>query len=184
MSAVVVFPVGRHVRERRNTAVLERRRPWSAILSTSIRRWTPSARLSMLSDAQCDCRSDCCTQSSSSYSSRRASHAGEHAVCGGFGIRRLEAGSVMLCQPPPNKQLQRTVTRRRGRAASASFHYALAARWIAQRAAAELRRYATLMRPLLLATVLAFIAARAVKADEDSSDAFVHVAPVRDRTLR
>src|SRR5262245_7581784 len=46
------------------------------------------------------------------------------------------------CQPP-NKQLQRTVTRRRVRAASAPFHYALAARWIAQRAAAELRRSAT-----------------------------------------
>ncbi len=40
----------------------------------------------------------------------------------------------------PNKQLQRTVTRRRGRGASAAFHYALAPRWIAQRAAAELRR--------------------------------------------
>jgi hypothetical protein len=40
----------------------------------------------------------------------------------------------------PNKQLQRTVQPQRGRAASASFHYALAARWTAQRAAAELRR--------------------------------------------
>jgi hypothetical protein len=40
----------------------------------------------------------------------------------------------------PNKQLQRTVIRRRGRAASAPFHYALAARWTRQRAAAELRR--------------------------------------------
>ena len=39
-----------------------------------------------------------------------------------------------------NKQLQRTVTRRRGRAASAPLHYALAARWTRQRAAAELRR--------------------------------------------
>ncbi len=48
-------------------------------------------------------------------------------------------GEDALCQPP-NKQLQRTVTRRRGRAASASFHCALAARWTAQRAAAELRR--------------------------------------------
>jgi hypothetical protein len=45
-----------------------------------------------------------------------------------------------LCQPP-NKQLQRTVIRRRGRAARAPFHYARAARWLAQRAAAELRRY-------------------------------------------
>ena len=42
----------------------------------------------------------------------------------------------------PNKQLQRTVIRHRGRAASASFHYALAARSMRQRAAAELRRYA------------------------------------------
>ena len=42
----------------------------------------------------------------------------------------------------PNKQLQRTVTRRRGRVARASFHYARAPRFIRQRAAAELRRYA------------------------------------------
>jgi hypothetical protein len=41
-----------------------------------------------------------------------------------------------------NKQLQRTVTRRRVRAASAPFHYALAARVTRHRAAAELRRYA------------------------------------------
>jgi len=40
----------------------------------------------------------------------------------------------------PNKQLQRTVIGRRERAASASFHYALAARSNPQRAAAELRR--------------------------------------------
>jgi hypothetical protein len=39
-----------------------------------------------------------------------------------------------------NKQLQRTVIPNRVRAASASLHYSLAARWIAQRAAAELRR--------------------------------------------
>jgi hypothetical protein len=42
---------------------------------------------------------------------------------------------------PPNKQLERTVIRRHVRAASAPFHYALAARWTAQRAAAQLRRY-------------------------------------------
>jgi hypothetical protein len=42
---------------------------------------------------------------------------------------------------PHNKQLQRTVTRRRGRGASAPFHYALAPRVMRQRAAAELRRY-------------------------------------------
>jgi hypothetical protein len=45
-----------------------------------------------------------------------------------------------LCQPP-NKQLQRTVTRRRGDGASAPFHYALAPRFTRQRAAAELQRY-------------------------------------------
>jgi hypothetical protein len=39
-----------------------------------------------------------------------------------------------------NKQLQRTVIQQRGRGASASLHYALAPRWLAQRAAAELRR--------------------------------------------
>ena len=43
-----------------------------------------------------------------------------------------------------NKQLQRTVTRHRGDGASASFHYALAPRITRQRAAAELRRSATL----------------------------------------
>ncbi len=38
------------------------------------------------------------------------------------------------------KQLERTVMHRRGRAASAQLHYALAARWTARRAAAQLRR--------------------------------------------
>jgi hypothetical protein len=47
---------------------------------------------------------------------------------------------------PANKQLQRTVTRRRGDGASAPFHYALAPRWTAQRAAAELRRYAAMFK--------------------------------------
>jgi hypothetical protein len=42
-----------------------------------------------------------------------------------------------------NKQLERTVIRRRVRAASAPFHYALAARRTAQRAAAQLRRWAS-----------------------------------------
>jgi hypothetical protein len=45
----------------------------------------------------------------------------------------------LLCQAP-NKQLQRTVTRRRGDGASAPLHYALAPRFIRPRAAAELRR--------------------------------------------
>jgi hypothetical protein len=43
---------------------------------------------------------------------------------------------------PANKQLQRTVIRRRGRAARAPFHYARASRWTRGHAAAELRRYA------------------------------------------
>jgi hypothetical protein len=45
----------------------------------------------------------------------------------------------MVCQAS-NKQLQRTVERHRGDAASAPFHYALAPRSKRQRAAAELRR--------------------------------------------
>jgi hypothetical protein len=47
--------------------------------------------------------------------------------------------NAATCQPP-NKQLQRTVIRRRGDVASAPFHYALAPRFTRQRAAAELRR--------------------------------------------
>jgi hypothetical protein len=47
------------------------------------------------------------------------------------------------CQSP-NKQLQRTVGWHRGDAARAPFHYARAARSTRQRAAAELRRYASL----------------------------------------
>jgi len=46
-----------------------------------------------------------------------------------------------LCQPP-NKQLQRPVGAHRGDAARAPFHYARASRCTAQRAAAELQRYA------------------------------------------
>lgn len=45
-----------------------------------------------------------------------------------------------------NKQLQRTVTRRRGDGASAPFHYALAPRFTRPRAAAELRRYVRVRR--------------------------------------
>jgi hypothetical protein len=44
--------------------------------------------------------------------------------------------------PAANKQLERTVIRRRVRAACASFHYAHAARWTRGHAAAQLRRYA------------------------------------------
>jgi hypothetical protein len=46
---------------------------------------------------------------------------------------------------PYNKQLQRTVIPQHVRAASASFHYALAARITRRRAAAELRRYTARM---------------------------------------
>lgn len=46
-----------------------------------------------------------------------------------------------------NKQLQRTVTRWRGRAARAAFHCARASRFARRRAAAELRRYAEMMLP-------------------------------------
>ena len=62
-------------------------------------------------------------------------------------VRRLRSRLLLLGRPvdtscqPPNKQLQRTVIRRRGRAARAPFHYARASRWLAHRAAAELRRY-------------------------------------------
>jgi hypothetical protein len=40
----------------------------------------------------------------------------------------------------PNKQLERTVMRHRGDAASAPLHYALASRFTPQRAAAQLQR--------------------------------------------
>jgi hypothetical protein len=49
---------------------------------------------------------------------------------------------MMSVESAPNKQLERTATRRRGRAACASFHCAHAARWTRGRAAAQLRRYA------------------------------------------
>jgi len=48
--------------------------------------------------------------------------------------------SVPAVSRAPNKQLQRTVKRYRGRGARASFHYARAPSFIRQRAAAELRR--------------------------------------------
>ena len=52
----------------------------------------------------------------------------------------MESGSASVGLTH-NKQLQRTVTRRRGDVASAPFHYALAPRFTRQRAAAEQRRY-------------------------------------------
>jgi hypothetical protein len=54
--------------------------------------------------------------------------------------RREEAAKVGLGGLTYNKQLQRTVTRRRGDGASAPFHYALAPGVTWQRVAAELRR--------------------------------------------
>ncbi len=49
---------------------------------------------------------------------------------------------ILASSAAPNKQLQRTVQTASRRTACASFHYAHAARWLGQRAAAELRRYA------------------------------------------
>ena len=57
----------------------------------------------------------------------------------------LWSGSRQVRRVTANKQLQRTVTRRRGDGASAPFHYALAPRVKRLRAAAELRRYAAQM---------------------------------------
>ena len=47
---------------------------------------------------------------------------------------------------PANKQLERTVTRHRMRAACAPLHCAHAARWTLGHAAAQLRRYTALKR--------------------------------------
>jgi hypothetical protein len=60
---------------------------------------------------------------------------------------------ITSCQPP-NKQLQRTVIRRRGRGACALFHFAHAPRWTRGRAAAELRRYAAQMWRLEAGTAM------------------------------
>jgi hypothetical protein len=49
-------------------------------------------------------------------------------------------GNLPFVVAPHNKQLQLTVTRHRGDAARAPFHYARASRITRQRAAAELRR--------------------------------------------
>ena len=53
----------------------------------------------------------------------------------------FQVGDCWTPSQAPNKQFEPTVMRRHMRAASASLHYALAARWTAQRAAAQLRRY-------------------------------------------
>jgi hypothetical protein len=52
----------------------------------------------------------------------------------------VEPRCIEVNAAPPNKQFEPTVIRRHVRAASAPFHYALAARWTARRAAAQLRR--------------------------------------------
>ena len=53
---------------------------------------------------------------------------------------RVDVSRLLAASQSPNKQFEPTVIRRHVRAASAPFHYALAARWTAQRAAAQLRR--------------------------------------------
>jgi hypothetical protein len=50
------------------------------------------------------------------------------------------SATIGVAKLPSNKQLERTVKRQRGRAASASFHCAHAARWTELHAAAQLRR--------------------------------------------
>ena len=62
------------------------------------------------------------------------------AVCASGMVRGANTQRTLAV--PHNKQLQRTVIRRRGDGAGAPFHYALAPRVTRQRAAAELRRYA------------------------------------------
>ena len=57
-----------------------------------------------------------------------------------FGTPHLDNAVLQLSGTPPNKQLERTVTRRRVRAACASLHSAHAARWTRGHAAAQLRR--------------------------------------------
>jgi len=50
------------------------------------------------------------------------------------------AAQVDTARQPPNKQLERTLIRRRVCAACASLHFAHAARWTRGRVAAQLRR--------------------------------------------
>jgi hypothetical protein len=82
-----------------------------------------------------------------------SSHAAAWLLSGGGTRKDGVVPTVVVVPPPvacpsvtaaqvPNKQLERTVQTRRGDAASAPFHYALAARYLRQRAAAQLRRYA------------------------------------------
>ena len=54
--------------------------------------------------------------------------------------RTLKEGTFMMQSQRSNNELEPTVIRRRVRAASVPVHYAIAARWTAQRAAAQLQR--------------------------------------------
>jgi hypothetical protein len=71
------------------------------------------------------------------------------AAAASFSMKRFRNFRAAACRriAAHNKQLQRTVTRRRGDGASAPFHYALAPRFTRHRAAAELRRYAAYGAP-------------------------------------
>jgi hypothetical protein len=71
-----------------------------------------------------------------------------HLLSGVPGYSWRSTDGVIVVPRAANKQLERTVMRRHVRAASASFHFAPTARWIAQRAAAELRRLGGSCRPL------------------------------------
>ena len=76
----------------------------------------------------------------------------EGVLCGGrvlgpwwfLGVRGVQM--YYVASGPYNKQLERTVIRRRVRAACASLHYAHAARWTRGHAAAQLRRYTPVIR--------------------------------------
>jgi hypothetical protein len=68
----------------------------------------------------------------------------------------------------PNKQLERTVIRRRERAACASFHYAHAARWTGGHAAAQLRRYASMLTLAAMAWVSTLRSAGSVRSSRFS----------------
>jgi len=57
-------------------------------------------------------------------------------------FRDFSSWSPLILPTPHNKQLERTVTPHRVRAASTAFHCALATRLIWQRAVAQLQRYA------------------------------------------
>src|SRR5512134_3068374 len=70
-----------------------------------------------------------------------------------FNLQQVPKAARFGVVPTHNKQLERTVIRRRVRAACASFHCAHAARWTRGRAAAQLRRYALLSRATFYLTL-------------------------------